>query len=346
MLFFFYLITACLAVPKDLVPQAKPKAEDLLAKIKTSNNTHIAKVLISSLTNADPAAVSHVKSLVEALIAAGEAERNAATTARDDAQTAFDTASSNLDTATEEHTTVAGQLSNAQDEVTRLTDLKAVHLTDQENAQDAFDAASTALDTAETWLSDETVRIDGEKATLEEIRSLLTGLLGTAGGATIDGGLSLDNWELVGGATIDGGVMKCDAGVTNFHECYIISKSTYARPISVSWTSRLLRDNERCIVTDVFPQNDDRHSGYSMGYGWWSYYLGYGLNGVQNSQVEDGDTRINHVYKMVLTDTRVEFYQDDDMYHSMDSTTYMSGKIRIGKSDINFEVSDVTVTNL
>merc|ERR1712080_695967 len=100
-----------------------------------------------------------------------------ATQSRDDAQDAFDSASGNLDTATDEHTTVAGELSNAQDEVARLTNLKADHLEAQENAQDAFNNAEAALADAESWLSDETARIDGERATLLEIRDLLDTLL-------------------------------------------------------------------------------------------------------------------------------------------------------------------------
>merc|ERR1712228_1102622 len=94
----------------------------------------------------------------------------------------------NLDTATDEHTTVAGELSNAQDEVARLTNLKAVHLEDQENAQDAFNNAEAALADAESWLSDETVRIDGERATLLEIRDLLDTLLPGSSNACTDAG--------------------------------------------------------------------------------------------------------------------------------------------------------------
>merc|ERR1711994_459072 len=54
---------------------------------------------------------------------------------------------------------------------------KADHLEAQENAQDAFNNAEAALADAESWLSDETVRIDGERATLLEIRDLLDTLL-------------------------------------------------------------------------------------------------------------------------------------------------------------------------
>merc|ERR1711997_1105953 len=148
-----------------------------LSSVKRSGNGDLAKILMSTLTDADPDAVNHVKDLVQALIDAGEAERNVVTQGRDDAQDAFDAASGNLDTATDEHTNVAGELSNAQDEVARLTNLKAVHLEAQENAQDAFNTAEAALADAESWLSDETARIDGERATLLEIRALLDTLL-------------------------------------------------------------------------------------------------------------------------------------------------------------------------
>jgi len=194
MLFFFYLITACVAVPKNLVPQATSRvnvisqAEGLLSSVKRSGNGDLAKILMSTLTDADPDAVNHVKDLVQALIDAGEAERNVATQDRDDAQDAFDVASGNLDTATDEHTTVAGELSNARDEVARLTNLKADHLEAQENAQDAFNNAEAALADAESWLSDETVRIDGERATLLEIRDLLDTLLPGSSNACTDAG--------------------------------------------------------------------------------------------------------------------------------------------------------------
>merc|ERR1712062_646815 len=45
-------------------------------------------------------------------------------------------------------------------------------------AQGVFDNAEAALGQAEGFLSDETTRIDSERDTLLEIRSLLTGLLG------------------------------------------------------------------------------------------------------------------------------------------------------------------------
>jgi len=180
MLFFFYLITLCLAAQKELVPlpQKHETTLNLLKKLKGSKNNAMLETLISALSSADPDAVNHVKSLVQALIDAGEAEREQYTQTRDDRQQEFDDASASFDGAVDEHTTVAGELNLARDEVTRLTDLKAVHWADQEAAQSAFNDAEDNLASAEQHLAEETARIDSEHATLLEIRRLLDTLLG------------------------------------------------------------------------------------------------------------------------------------------------------------------------
>jgi hypothetical protein len=183
MLFLFYLLTVCLAVPIEKVNQvldtkdAPGVGKELMTKLKSFQHDELSKVLITSLADADPDAVRHVKSLVEALIAAGEGERDTYTQDRDSKQTAFDTASGQLDADTTAHTTVAGQLSDARDEVTRLEGLKSDGQTAKEEAQEAFDDAVTSLGEAQGWLDDETTRVDSEKETLEEIRRLLNTLL-------------------------------------------------------------------------------------------------------------------------------------------------------------------------
>merc|ERR1712083_561585 len=141
-------------------------------------NDRLAKILVSALANADPDKVNQVKAMVQALIDAGEAERQSLTQTRDDRQADFDTASGNLDTASDDHTTVAGELSNARDELERLQNLKADQGDALGEAQGVYDNAVGALDQAESFLSDETTRINSEAATLLEIRQLLTGLLG------------------------------------------------------------------------------------------------------------------------------------------------------------------------
>merc|ERR1712228_994830 len=115
--------------------------------------------------------------LVEALIAAGEDERDKYTQDRNEKQTIFDTASAQFAADTVAHTTVAGQLSNARAEVTRLEGLKSDGETAKNEAKRAFDDAVSELNDAEVYLADETTRVDTEKATLEEIRRLLNTLL-------------------------------------------------------------------------------------------------------------------------------------------------------------------------
>merc|ERR1712228_929510 len=115
--------------------------------------------------------------LVEALIAAGEDERHKYTEDRNEKQTWVDTASAQFAADTAAHTTVAGQLSNARAEVTRLEGLKSDGETAKNEAKRVFDDAVSKLNDAEGYLADETTRVDNEKATLEEIRRLLNTLL-------------------------------------------------------------------------------------------------------------------------------------------------------------------------
>merc|ERR1719411_2168471 len=80
-----------------------------------------ATSLISSLSDANPDDVMQVRDLIDDLIAAGETDRNTATTARDDAQGEADAAGTALQDATDTHTQTAGELVACEEEEARLT---------------------------------------------------------------------------------------------------------------------------------------------------------------------------------------------------------------------------------
>merc|ERR1719458_55396 len=151
MLFLFYLVTTCLAVPVEKVHQVLDNKDasivdkELLAKLKSSNG-EFSKSLITSLVDAEPDAVNNVKKLVQALIAAGEGEREKYTQDRDTKQGTFDTAEAVLAADTLAHTTAAGELSVGRDE-----------------AKAAYDEAVSKFNEAAANLVSETNRVDTEK---------------------------------------------------------------------------------------------------------------------------------------------------------------------------------------
>jgi hypothetical protein len=174
---FFLLPLFCSA---SLIPDLKN-----VSKINTTS-------LISSLTDANPADVIEVRDLIDDLIAAGETDRNTATTARDDAQGVKDAAGTALQDATDLHTETAGDLVSAAEEEARLTLLEDNKRVAKEAAQDAKDDADTALQTAQGHLDSETIRLDGEKDTLERILELLDTLLGET--SPTEGEIRLSNY--------------------------------------------------------------------------------------------------------------------------------------------------------
>merc|ERR1712080_393401 len=134
----------------------------------------------------------------------------------------------------------------------------------------------------------------------------------------------------------DGGVTIAD-GVATAGELAITgamtTKTSFKRPIEVSWTAKMVDTRgDECIVMDVFPQNAARHSGYSIGAGWWTNALGFSvdtdLEGALNERIDDGDLSVDHTYKLVLTKDEVIWYADDVEFHRQADTKYMEGKIR------------------
>jgi hypothetical protein len=358
-MFYFLFLLAFVASSKTLQPVPPVKIANKTAKHKTILDKVVEnpQLFISEVQNLDPTALRTIISLLEDLLTTSEARETTLNDAVSDADSAVTDASNVVADAEDVLTGKQGDVTNAEG-----------HLkTTQEEAAAAIEAAEAALATAEQEEADAQGSLDDAKAdhtqkvadkeeaesnrggeidalnheqqVIREVIAILEGLHAE----NLDATLSLDNWEAVNGATIEDGVATCN---TNTGSCNIITKGEFTRPLEISWTSKLLPgQGDECVVMDVFPQTNGRHSGYSMGYGWWAHNLGYGLNSASAGGA-DGDISVNHVYKMVLTDTQVEMWQDDNMYHSMDSTTYMSGKIRIGQSCRNFDVSDVTVNQL
>jgi len=132
--------------------------------------------LLASLNKADPVEVNKIITLIDSLIAAGEKDRQDATTARDNKKTALSTALNNLDTATSEHNDVAGQLVAAREEVDRLVQLEAEKKSAKDDKVEEKVAAEKELGTAQDFLDNEVKRIDNERSILFEIKELLSDL--------------------------------------------------------------------------------------------------------------------------------------------------------------------------
>jgi len=174
---FFLLPLLCSA---SLIPTDADPSKIDVSKINATS-------LISSLSDANPDDVMQVRDLVDDLLAAGETDRNTATTARDDAQGVADAAGTALQDATDTHTQTAGELVACEEEEARLTLLEDEKRNAKEAADAAKAAASAALAAAQDHLDSETARLDGERETLERILELLDTLLPETGYSRIEG---------------------------------------------------------------------------------------------------------------------------------------------------------------
>jgi len=360
MLYFLFLL-ALVNASKTLQPVIAIGNTTSAMKPKSILDKVIAdpKKFIAEIQNVDPTALRTIITLLEDLLTTSQEREDALNNAVSDASSAVSDSANGVADAEDVLTGKQGAVSDAQDnlETTQAEAQAAIEAAqaalasaqqEEADAQGSLDDAKNdhtekvaAREEAEANRGGEVDGLNHEQEVLREVIAILEGLHRN----NWDASLSVDNWELVNGARIEGGVATCDSHVGS---CNIITTAEYTRPLEVSWTSRFLTGSgdDECVVMDVFPQTDHRHSGYSMGYGWWAHNWGYGLDSA-HSGGDDGDIHVNHVYKMVLTENSVEMWADGTNYHTYtDETTYMKGKIRIGQSCRNFEVSDVTVTAL
>jgi len=138
--------------------------------------------------------------------------------------------------------------------------------------------------------------------------------------------LSWNNYWCSGSCNIESGEAVVPAG-NNYIETY----ATVVRPMTVSFE---LKQNSRsvdCGVMSLFPVTETRHSGYSVGVGWWQQpKIGFGVDhNVSEYGLVDNVYDWNKV-QIVLTETHIFVYINGGLRNVMDDTTYWSGKLRFG----------------
>lgn len=132
---------------------------------------------IAAMSGANPATIRKMKDMVEDLISAGEAERNAVIELNNEATERFDTATSEQADA-EEAKNIAG--GNKQTKLNEVTSLAAIESTAKAKRQDALNQLNAATaDAAHKKLTRETevIRLDAEKALMEKVLIKLETLL-------------------------------------------------------------------------------------------------------------------------------------------------------------------------
>lgn len=146
------------------------------AALQVSNRQLLSIVDLSSLANADPAAVAEVKQLLLDLIQAGEDERASAT--QDDAD-----AKAQLAETQSEYKKAYDELANALGKVDFQVETNAELKTIGDNAVAAKNAALVAhqnaaqvLANAQTHFDDETARVESEEDTFTKVEALMATL--------------------------------------------------------------------------------------------------------------------------------------------------------------------------
>jgi len=129
-----------------------------------------------SFENASPSAVNAVIDMVEDLIAEGNGKKASIIQAHEDAVAASAVALDALNVALSILEVATGERLEADAEVERLQSVLQQKQSAESDAVGNKNAAKTALDNAQAWMDSEVARVDGEKASLEEVQEILANL--------------------------------------------------------------------------------------------------------------------------------------------------------------------------
>jgi len=147
------------------------KVKVLLESVKSGSRR------LLSITDADPGAVDAVIAKVNTLLDQGATEKSNSIAAEAQASVELEAANTAEVEAHDQHTATAGQLAAAWINVGTTKVIKIAKAGDKFWAAHNEKISSSQLATALGWKNSEISRIDTEKATLEEVHSILTNLL-------------------------------------------------------------------------------------------------------------------------------------------------------------------------
>jgi hypothetical protein len=116
---------------------------------------------------------------------------------------------------------------------------------------------------------------------------------------------------------------------------YMQTSATFARPLNLSFEIKNIDKISSCGLLSLFPKYMTRHSGYNMGVDWWGNQFGFGVD----KNVKGYAYVTNHDWHKITieaTETKVLAYYQGVLQATLEDTTYMRGKIRIGYNCRNF----------
>jgi len=134
------------------------------------------KAFAATFEKANPEAVQSVIDLVNDLIAEGQDKKANIIAEHEDAIVATNDAKEELAVALNELETATGERIECDDEVVRLQGVLAQKQKDESEASAAKVQSSGVLTDAQNWMDSEVARVDKEKASLEEVKDILSQL--------------------------------------------------------------------------------------------------------------------------------------------------------------------------
>jgi len=146
------------------------------AALQVSNRQLLSIVDLSSLANADPAAVEEVKQLLLDLIQTGEDERAKATQDDADATTALAEVQHTYDGAYDDLAVALGNVDFQVDVNADLATVAATAVAAKNAALTAHENAAQVLENAQTHFDDETTRVNSEEDTFTKVEALMATL--------------------------------------------------------------------------------------------------------------------------------------------------------------------------
>merc|ERR1712080_149231 len=146
------------------------------AALQVSNRQLLSIVDLSSLANADPAAVAEVKQLLLDLIQTGEDERAKATQDDADATTALAEVQQVYDGAYDDLAVALGKVDFQVEVNADLATVATAAVAAKDAALTAHQNAAQVLQNAQTHFDDETTRVNSEEDTFTKVEALMATL--------------------------------------------------------------------------------------------------------------------------------------------------------------------------
>jgi len=148
-----------------------------MAALQIVNNRQLLSVVdLSSLANADPAAVAEVKKLLEDLVAVGEDERAQAIQDDADAKAALEAATAAWKITYDDLANALGRVDFQVEVNAALADVSAAAVAAKNAASTAYQNAAQVLGNAQKHFDDETARTTDEEDTFSKVEALIATL--------------------------------------------------------------------------------------------------------------------------------------------------------------------------